>query len=70
MSPRRDDSGSLHRQSAQERLTSDPIRPSFDHEALESFAEVLGILREWVEDEQKRTTSGATDDGTSACSVC
>jgi len=37
---------------------------------LESYAEELAILREWVEDERKRTKSGATNDGTSACSVC
>ena len=48
-------------------------RAAYNREALESFAEVLAILREWVEDERKerkRTTSGATDDGASACSVC
>ena len=38
-------------------------------EALENFAEVLAILREWEEVERKETKNGDTNDAAGSCSA-
>jgi hypothetical protein len=45
----------------------EPSHSTFDREALESFSEVLEILREWDQGERKKPGHGASNDPASAC---